>query len=101
MTTSVSPSEGISAASAGRSMPGMVRSASLLIAISAPVLPALTAAPASPAYWAMRGYRAVILDGGGLADVALPVGIMATLAVVAAALAVVALRDDAPKRTWG
>ncbi len=58
-------------------------------------------APASPAYWAMRGYRAVILDGGGPAEVALPVGIMVAVAVVAAALAVVALRDDAPKRTWG
>ena len=41
------------AASAGRSIPGMVRSAILLIAISAPVLPALTAAPAAPVFTAL------------------------------------------------
>ena len=39
-------------ASAGRSIPGMVRSASFAIAISAPVLPEETAAPASPAFTA-------------------------------------------------
>ena len=44
MTQSVSPSVGSSAASAGRSIPDMVRSASLEIAISAPVLPAESAA---------------------------------------------------------
>ena len=42
-------SVGSSAASAGRSIPGIVRSVSLAIAISAPVLPALTIACASPA----------------------------------------------------
>ena len=52
MTTSCSSSVGIRPASAGRSIPGIVRSASLLIAISAPVLPALTAAPASPLFTA-------------------------------------------------
>ena len=52
MTTSLSPSVGSSAASAGRSMPGMVRSASFDIAISAPVLPDDTAAPASPVFTA-------------------------------------------------
>ena len=41
------------AASAGRSMPGMVRSASLAIAISAPVLPPDTAASASPSFTAL------------------------------------------------
>ena len=46
MMTSVSPSVGSSAASAGRSIPGMVRSASLDIAISAPVLPPDSAASA-------------------------------------------------------
>ena len=52
MMTSSSPNVGSSAASAGRSSPGMVRSASLLMAIRAPVLPALTAAPASPRFTA-------------------------------------------------
>ena len=52
MTRSLSPSVGSKAASAGRSMPGMVRSASLAIAISAPVLPPETAACASPSFTA-------------------------------------------------
>lgn len=30
-------------------------------------------APATPSYWAMKGYRAVILDGAGLTDVLTPV----------------------------
>ena len=46
MMMSVSPSVGSSAASAGRSIPGMVRSASFDIAISAPVLPPDKAASA-------------------------------------------------------
>ena len=46
MTTSCCSSVGMMPASAGRSIPGIVRSAILLIAIRAPVLPALTAAPA-------------------------------------------------------
>ena len=52
MTTSLSPSVGSKAASAGRSMPGIVRSASLAIAISAPVLPPETQALASPSFTA-------------------------------------------------
>lgn len=58
-------------------------------------------APLSPAYWAMRGYRSVILDGGGLGDVALPVAVLVAVGAVAAAFAAVKLRDDTPKRTWG
>ena len=54
MTTSLAPSVGSGAASAGRSMPGSVRSASFAIAISAPVLPADTAASARPCFtWSM------------------------------------------------
>ena len=53
MTRSLSPSVGSKAASAGRSIPGMVRSASLAIAISAPVLPADSAASALPSFTAL------------------------------------------------
>jgi len=53
MTTSLSPRVGSIAASAGRSTPGIVRSASFAIAMSAPVLPAETAAPASPDFTAL------------------------------------------------
>ena len=53
MMRSVSPSVGSKAASAGRSIPGMVRSASFDIAIIAPVLPAETAASARPSFTAL------------------------------------------------
>ncbi len=53
MTTSVSPSVGSSAARAGRSIPGMVRNASLDMAIIAPVLPPETAASALPSLTAL------------------------------------------------
>ena len=53
ITRSVSASVGNSAASAGRSIPGMVRSASLAIAIIAPVLPPETAASALASFTAL------------------------------------------------
>jgi ABC-2 type transport system permease protein len=62
------------------------------------VLPAWakTIAPATPTYWAMRGFRSVILDGRGFGAIAAPI---AALAVMSAVFAVIALRrlrfDDA------
>jgi len=58
-------------------------------------------APASPTYWAMDGYRAVILRGGGLTDVVTPVLVLAAFAVLFALVALWRLQLDAPKRTWG
>ena len=55
----------------------------------------------SPVNWAMEGYRAVILDGGGVGDVVLPLAGMVGLSVVLVAFALWRLRLDAPKRTWG
>ena len=43
--------------------------------------------PATPTYWAMRGYRSVILDGRGLAHVALPAGMLVAFAAGALLLA--------------
>jgi ABC-2 type transport system permease protein len=45
-------------------------------------------APATPTYWVMRGFRSVILDGHGLAAVALPAGV---LVAMSAAFTVIAL----------
>lgn len=57
---------------------------------------ARVAAPATPAYWAMRGFRSVLLDGQGLAAIALPT---AVLLAFASAFAIAAARrfrvDDA------
>jgi ABC-2 type transport system permease protein len=58
---------------------------------------ARTIAPIAPQYWAMRGFRAVILDGQGLAAVALPVTVLLGLAAVAAVLALRRFRFDEPK----
>jgi ABC-2 type transport system permease protein len=58
---------------------------------------ARTVAPIAPQYWAMRGFRATILDGQGLGAVALPVGVLLGLAVVAAVLALRKFRFDEPK----
>ena len=52
--------------------------------------------PVAPQYWALRGYRSVILDGGGLRSVALPIAVLATVAVAAAVLALVRFRFDEP-----
>lgn len=45
-------------------------------------------APAVPTYWAMRGYRSVVIDSGGVDDVLLPVAVLLGFAVVLAAIAV-------------
>jgi len=57
--------------------------------------------PASPVNWAMEGYRDVILDGAGVADVLPSLAAMSGLALLLAAVALARLRHDAPKRTWG
>ena len=58
-------------------------------------------APASPVNWAMEGYRDVILDGAGVADVLPSLAAMSALAALLVAVALWRLHDDAPKRTWG
>ena len=52
--------------------------------------------PIAPQYWALRGYRAVILDGGGLAAVALPVAVLGAIAAGATVLALLRFRFDEP-----
>ena len=58
-------------------------------------------APASPVNWAMEGYRDVILDGAGVADILPSLAAMSALALLLVAVALWRLRNDAPKRTWG
>lgn len=57
--------------------------------------------PASPVNWAMDGYRAVILDGQGVADIERSLAAMGTLTLALLAFALWRLRLDVPKRTWG
>ena len=60
------------------------------------VLPgwARAVAPIAPQYWAMRGFRSTILDGEGVSAVALPVGMLLTIGVLAGGLALLRFRFD-------
>ncbi|MEZ5373938.1 MAG: ABC transporter permease [Microthrixaceae bacterium] len=58
---------------------------------------AQTIAPGVPSYWAMRGYRSVILDGGGLSEVWLPVAVLLGFALAFAAMARVLFKVDDTK----
>ena len=54
-------------------------------------------APAVPSYWAMRGYRTVILDGGGISAVMLPVAVLLAFALAFGVLARLVFRVDDTK----
>jgi ABC-2 type transport system permease protein len=53
-------------------------------------------APIAPQYWALRGYRSVILEGGGLSSVALPVVVLLAISAGAVVLALLRFRFDEP-----
>ena len=54
-------------------------------------------APFSPGYWAVRGYRSVIIDGAGIAEVGRPIAMLLVFAAIAAALAAVRFRFEETK----
>lgn len=54
-------------------------------------------APGVPSYWAMRGFRSVILDNGGLGEVVLPVVILLGFALAALVVAAQRFRFDETK----
>ncbi len=58
-------------------------------------------APATPTYWAMEGYRSVLLTTGGLGDVLFPVIALLGFAVAFTVVAVVKFRFDETKVYWG
>jgi ABC-2 type transport system permease protein len=70
--------------------------------IPLPLLPswARRVAPATPAYWAMRGFRAVILDGRGVGSVLLPIGVLVGFAAVCAATAAARFSLEEAKVSW-
>ena len=57
-------------------------------------------APATPAYWAMKGFRRVTLEPGGLADVAGPVAVLLAFTVVFAVIAVLRFQVEDTKVSW-
>jgi ABC-2 type transport system permease protein len=53
--------------------------------------------PAVPSYWAMRGFRSVILDRGGIGDVLLPMVVLLGFAFVSVLIAARRFRFDEAK----
>jgi ABC-2 type transport system permease protein len=66
------------------------------------VLPgwAQTIAPVTPTYWAMRGFRSVILDGRGLGGVELSIAVLLGMAVLFGVVALSRFRFDETKANW-
>jgi ABC-2 type transport system permease protein len=57
-------------------------------------------APASPAYWMLQGFRAVILDGGDVGATLGPAAVTLAFALVAAVIAIWRFRLTDEKRGW-
>jgi ABC-2 type transport system permease protein len=56
--------------------------------------------PFVPSYWAMRGYRAVILDGAGVSGVASSVAALLGFAALFAVIAIWRFRSEEPRPSW-
>jgi ABC-2 type transport system permease protein len=56
--------------------------------------------PITPTYWAMRGLRAVILDGQGIGGVLRPTVMLSAMALLFAVIALRRLRFDEAKAGW-
>ena len=61
---------------------------------------AQTIAPAVPTYWAMEGFRAVTMEGGGLGDVARPVGVLMAFTLGFLAVALKRFQIEETKVSW-
>jgi ABC-2 type transport system permease protein len=57
-------------------------------------------APGTPSYWAMRGFRAVILDGDGAGGVIVPILVLLAFGAVFAVVAAVRFRFDERKSSF-
>jgi ABC-2 type transport system permease protein len=57
-------------------------------------------APGTPSYWAMRGFRSVILKPGGLGSVALPVSVLLAFTAGFALIAGLRFRFEETKISW-
>ena len=57
-------------------------------------------APATPTYWAMRGFRSVIIDGGGFAAIALPVAVLAAFTTGFTLIAALRFGVEESKLSW-
>lgn len=58
-------------------------------------------APVMPTYWAMKAFRSVILEGGGVADIVVPLLVMAGFGVAFTLLAAAKFRLEDTKAYYG
>lgn len=57
-------------------------------------------APGVPSYWAMRGFNTVIIDGGGVRAVLLPICVLCAFAAGLTAVTLAFFRTDHRKMSW-
>jgi ABC-2 type transport system permease protein len=57
-------------------------------------------APATPTYWAMRGFRSVIIDGGGFSAAALPIAALAAFSAGFTVIAAMRFGVEESKLSW-
>jgi ABC-2 type transport system permease protein len=57
-------------------------------------------APATPTYWAMRGFNSVTIAGGGLSSVALPVAALAAFSAGFTVIAAMRFGVEEAKLSW-
>lgn len=57
-------------------------------------------APATPSYWAMRGFRSVILDGSGFGGILLPAAVLLAFTAGAGVLIAMRFRVEEAKISW-
>jgi ABC-2 type transport system permease protein len=58
-------------------------------------------APAMPTYWAMKGFRSVILEGGGVGSVMVPMLVLIGFGVAFTILAAMRFRLEEAKAYYG
>ncbi len=57
-------------------------------------------APATPAYWAMKGFTKVSIEGGSIADVFGPVSVLCGFSLVFVVIAAMRFRTEDAKVGW-
>ncbi|MFC7308251.1 ABC transporter permease [Streptomyces monticola] len=57
-------------------------------------------APGVPSYWAMRGFNTIVIDGGGVAAVLLPIGVLCAFTAALTAVTLLFFRIDHRKISW-
>jgi ABC-2 type transport system permease protein len=57
-------------------------------------------APVTPQYWAMQGFTAVTIEGGGFSDVVVPIAVLLGFTVVCAVIALLRFEVEDSKIAW-